>query len=278
MLDWGLMHLALSISREIGSARNRAGGIYYHVRAWISRGRRWAPFRKDLANWLEAWNPSETELLIIGPSAGYCLPQGWLNRFQKVTAVDPDPLAKALFRVLHPGLPLQWRQEEVLVPGEGFAQNLREAFQMELKKWQSHLDRSSGAAVLFSNFLGQLGVLVPAEMRESWLVELKQNLYPTLKGRTWASFHDVLSGPVPPQIKKLDKDFSGQAQTSPHNPGQTLIQVRVEQLAQKFYSKEVILEDHLIGDLFPPTLNRDYFSWELKRGQYHLVEAIYERK
>ncbi len=62
------------------------GGLVYHLRALRHRRGLWAPFHRAVANWLAGWQPGR-ELVIVGPSAGYALPAGFLMRFERVTAL-----------------------------------------------------------------------------------------------------------------------------------------------------------------------------------------------
>ena len=76
---------------------NPAGGFRYHLRAFQYSNTLWTPFRNALGLWLESWNPRSKKLLIIGSSAGYSLTDEWLDQFEQVTCLDPDPLAKLLY-------------------------------------------------------------------------------------------------------------------------------------------------------------------------------------
>ena len=71
-----------------------SGGLVYHLRALRHRHGLWAPFQRVVADWLAGWQPGRRELVIVGPSAGYALPAGFLRRFERVTALEPDPLAR----------------------------------------------------------------------------------------------------------------------------------------------------------------------------------------
>lgn len=81
-----------------------SGGLTYHLRALRWRRRLWTPFRAQVAAWLAAWQPPCSELLLLGPSAGYTLDPAFLSRFAAIHAVEPDPLAHWLLRRRFPGL------------------------------------------------------------------------------------------------------------------------------------------------------------------------------
>ena len=89
-----------------------SGGVLYHWRA-LRSARRWAPFRDAVATWLNAWAPVQTELVLIGPSAGHTLPTAWLKRFEHIHAYDLDPLAPPLFRLRHRGARVCFHRRDV---------------------------------------------------------------------------------------------------------------------------------------------------------------------
>jgi len=139
------------------------GGLRWHMRAFARRAGLWAPFRFALAQWLETWRPNADRLLLVGPSAGWCLPTSFLARFSQISAVDLDPAARVLFGLNHAALRgrLVWRTEDF------FADRARIL--------EEHADR----AVLLCNLAGQR----------------RFRLRAALEGRDWASFHDLMSGP-----------------------------------------------------------------------------------
>ena len=50
--------------------------------------------------------------MLIAPSAGYSLSLDFLNQFNKVHVIDPDPLAKAIFKKRFPKLTLSWSHKD----------------------------------------------------------------------------------------------------------------------------------------------------------------------
>ena len=146
-----------------------SGGLVYHLRAARHRHRLWAPFHASVAGWLADWQPERPELLIVGPSAGYALPDGFFTRFAQVTALEPDPLARWLLRRRADAAPLRFDRLDCLAAPDGLARLAT---------------RYPDAAILFSNVLGQLDA--PAE---SWSALLARHL----ASHAWASYHDVIS-------------------------------------------------------------------------------------
>lgn len=158
-----------------------SGGLLYHYRAWRHL-RTWAPFKAEVAAWLEAWPCPRTELIVIGASGGYTLPTPWLRTFGRVRALDLDPFAPLFFRRVHPGVRVRFERRDV------FWQDAR----LSLAPLSELVARAPVDAVfLFSNVLGQILLENHASERE-WLQFLKALRQP-LAGRYWASYHDVYS-------------------------------------------------------------------------------------
>lgn len=183
---------------------NPTGGFGYHVRALLYGRSRWSPFRQEIARWLRAWAPPERELLLVGPSGGYSLDPAFLCAFSRIIAVDIDPLAALIFRLRFGrllrdrGVALAWDSRDHLSPGpQGFS----------LRPLCSLVAAHPEAAVLFCNLLGQLPMLgddrlpdqsdddPPEGSYERWLLGLPA----ALAGRSWATYHDRISGDCRPR-------------------------------------------------------------------------------
>jgi hypothetical protein len=243
---------------------NPTGGLGYHLGA-LRRRRAWAPFARNIARWLAGWSPTETELLLVGPSGGHCLDPMFLRRFARVVAVDIDPFAPWFFRwrmrdALR-GAQFEWDPRDHLSPGpHGF----------DVAPLRALLAAHPATAVLFCNLLGQLPLLgedrdpaqdddaPPAGSYEHFLRALPE----TLAGRSWATFHDRLSGNVAPR---------GLDATKPA-PWCT-----AEELVQRHYPMTdddgLALRDHRTSALLPE-VPRWQFAWELAPGLFHLIEAM----
>ena len=244
-----------------------SGGLRYHSRAVVGK-RRWAPFVERLARWLrEDWAPAPGRpLLLVGSSAGWCLPLAELAAlgFSRVVAADLDPLALWLLRrrlrAVAPTLPYASVVVDALgvtddPPGAGLARLL-----------DTHGRAGPGDAgpahVLFCNVWGQQIFQVDDDRAFSRFVATLPVL---LAGWSWASFFDRLSGPVAPRLddgnersaRSLADDallarFYGRARTPP---------TRIE------------LVDHGTEQVFVDR-PRVHLHWHLRRGQHHLVEAV----
>ena len=214
------------------------GGPIWHLRAMWRRSHLWKPFRSHIENFLTSWPVRERELLLIGPSAGWCLPEKFLRGFSIIHAMDPDPFAALLFRLHHPSVRIgAWHRADFFLEGDVF------------------LNRYPGAAVLFCNVLGQRRyVNLDIESVENEMRQIKIRL----RGRNWASFHDLLSGKgeASPEVKKLKTTYD-----------------QATLLSSLDLSGEWL--DHLTGDVFNCSQPRQIIPWQFAQGRVHLVEAGY---
>lgn len=217
------------------------GGLAWHLRALVARHWLWAPFRAQLEAWLIGWSPPTRMLLLVGPSAGWCLPDNFLTRFDHLHAVDIDPAAEPLFRLLHggalrrAGADLSWSRMDFFADPAGV------------------LAAHPEAAVLFCNVAGQRCV----QVRDPLAVEAEMAaLQGLLRGRDWASFHDLLSARtlVAPPARSLSGHVGAH-----------------ELLASLGLGGEWF--DHLTGCLLPPDAARRILPWRFKRRRLHLIEA-----
>ena len=184
---------------------------------------------------MDQWHPDATRLILVGPSAGWCLPDVWLNGFQAVTAIDPDPWAARIFRRLHPDVRL-----ESWIRGDFFDE-------------APHLLKAQPkAAVLFCNVLGQLrfsgldGRDVQARIAQ---------IGPLLAGHPWASFHEIMScasAAHPPPL------------LLPHAQDHRAL------LQQLGLSGEWL--DHEAGSTLPVASPRVIAPWRFAPDRLHLVE------
>ena len=217
------------------------GGLFWHLRAVVARKSLWSPFRSQLEDWLAGWSPPTRNLLLVGPSAGWCLPDSFLTRFDHLHAVDIDPAAPSFFRLLHggalrsAGVSLTWSRRDFFADPAGVL--------------AAHPD----AAVLFCNVAGQRCV----QVRDPLAVEAElAGLQRLLHGHNWASFHDLLSARTmaSPPARSLSRHMGGRELLSGYGLG-----------GEWF--------DHLTGQLLPPSAARLILPWRFKRGRLHLIEA-----
>jgi hypothetical protein len=205
---------------------------------------------------LREWSPPERAILLVGPSAGHCLPFVWLRGFERVAAGDPDPMARVLFTRRF-GREVPWSARDYFTPKRG---------RFEIDGVRELLAEYPGHAVLFCNFLGQVPFLAPKASFEESFVLWKRKLPEALEGRSWASFHDRMSGGLRPALdapRDIDSPLSDPA------------------IVREFYEapngeRVIELSEHLSGDLFPGRPRR-FFSWELSPGTWHLIEGVSSR-
>lgn len=231
-----------------------SGGLVYHLRALRYRRRLWAPFRSALGAWLAEHLPPAAELLLVGPSAGHCLPLRELSRFERILVLEPDPLARRLLaRKLAPAeLELEGFDRLVgpLLSGHAGLDSL--------------LATRPSASLLFCNVLGQLKFELTGEQHARFEREFRRRVLPLLAGRAWASFHDRWS---------LDRDR--------HQPSPTVLdferQPSDDELAAAWFGPHpgpITLLDHDTRGLFPAALPRRYFGWQITPSALHVVEAV----
>lgn len=221
--------------RQLSRRADRSGGLNWHLRALARRGKLWRPFRDELATFLARWQPMTRTLILAGPSAGWCLPSEFLTRFDRIMAVDPDPWAQLLFRRLHPEARVgAWLKGDFF----GVAADL--------------LAAEPDAAILFCNMLGQLRF---AGRDAAETDQLIAGIAPLLAGRSWASFHELLSGETDNNPRCLS--LAGR----PHHEAL---------LKQLGLAGEWL--DHAASHVLPQTMPREIVPWRFAPGRVHLVE------
>lgn len=221
-----------------------SGGLGWHYRAFRYR-RIWSPLLRNLDAWLATWRHNNRRLLILGASAGWCLPSRFLSRYEHITAVDMDPVAPTLFGLVH-GLAIKrsstrivWQRIDVF---------------SELK---SIVDAYEDHAVLFSNILGQhLCHSRDVAKSEDWIAAV----HTLLPSRPWASFHDRISG-----------EWAGETKLC-RSPLRHRGVLDSEALAIAAGVRGE-WNDHLTAAVFPAGACRRYFGWRITPKFAHVIEA-----
>ena len=156
------------------------GGLSWHWSAFRARNA-WQPSIAAIEGFLLSHEPRESDLLLIGGSAGWMMTSKWLSRFKTITIIDIDPLARLFFALIH--------GKALKRSGTAWHFERRDA----LKELPQLLKEHPNALVFFDNVLGQQCFRLKDEERvERLLGQIKK----TLQGRHWGSIHDVYSGPI----------------------------------------------------------------------------------
>lgn len=231
---------------------NPAGGVSYHLRAARHGNKSWRPFRDGLQGWLTHWQPRERHLVLVGPSAGYSLSTAFLARFDRLTILEPDPLAC-------------WLMKRRL-RADANTRSIRCTFVsedhlLETPTRLAELVAELDAAILFCNVLGQLGHLLP-NASDAHLRSIKNAVRTATDGRSFASYHDRVSGPAAPALAAAGEHVARRlddAELAAFYPGP---------------ATTVTLFDHGSDGIFDGSLPHSYFAWELKPRYVHLIEAV----
>ena len=247
---------------------NPAGGLRYHARGLRYAKTLWYDFRFALAEWLYAWETPERRLILVGPSAGYGFQPFFFERFEEILCLEPDPIARSLFALRLRRAPLETRprlrfeSEDLLLA--------------EPERFRARLDAEGDAAVLFSNIVGQFRVLLAAESpKNERFARLRSALLPALGTRSYASFHDRVSGALEPLLEGaavFDRRLDDRELVERFYPGNDDpdAMIRTDGSAP--------LLDHLTAGFFPPERPHAYLAWELMPGTHHLIEATAHRR
>lgn len=218
-----------------------SGSLPYHLRALRWRHTLWAPFHARVRRWLTDWRPETKHLVLIGPSGGYVLAAQFLERFARITVLEPDPLARWWLRRRFPGVVFDWGESGYLAKPGGFAR-LAVTY--------------PEAAFLFCNLLGQELQGQPVDFdRAAWLAELD----PALKGRAWASWHDLASTTRAPEG---------------HVPACLDRAIPLDDLLELIWRDGFLeITDHETAGLCP-TSPRRHALWHLAPRRHHLIEWL----
>ena len=279
---------------------NSTGGIVYHARALRYSHRLWLPFREQVGAWLGAWSPPERSLILFGPSGGYTITAEFLERFDSILCIDPDPLAKRIFLRRFSSLRnrIVWRHDDVLDATTG---------RFSTTGLEHLLSDYPHSALLFCNLIGQLqGWVQRSDSSQAqkegararfyaWKKRLSELLGgPSSLPRSWASYHDRLSGERAPDTEAPFLQQLGNLRIQSEvlerhrEHGATFEDRSSTELIRLFYTgtagqtktcpqEKGHLNDHETGGLFPGH-ERLYWSWEIMPGYYHLIEGISSRR
>ena len=239
---------------------NAAGGLRYHLRALRYSGELWQPYRRALGEHLLSWKVTAGTLLLVGPSGGYCLPPPFFERFEQLVCLEPDPAARFIFRHRLMQARIERRPRLEFITEDCLLGDSRRLVRLA--------ESSGDAALLFSNVLGQLRFLLRLDTEtDPRLMRIREAVARAAEHRAFASFHDRVSGKIRPTF---NQPFLSESRLSDK-----------ALLAQLFAGspafhplKHPELLDHLTEGFFPATLPHAYFTWQIKPGIFHVIEAV----
>jgi len=233
---------------------NLTGGLFWHWQAWRSQAA-WKPTVDSLETWLKLQTKDQTSdsLVIIGASAGWMMPMGWLCQFKEVHTFDIDPLAAPLFR---------WRHgQQLLRNGTTLTCHTRNA----LSDLPSLLQEHPHACLFFDNVLGQLRFTeYEVQTAEYNIAQIMK----CLKGREWGSVHDRMSGPVK-DVWKLGTDANG---VRPEATGHLDKNDDTQKWLSRLNAQSPWL-DHLTENVFNKQTAVYNLAWAFKPNYWHWLQA-----
>jgi hypothetical protein len=233
---------------------HHSGGLVYHFRAWRFKKRLWSGHLQNTRQFLMEWNPKSDHLVLVGPSAGYSLPIDFLKRFKKITAFEPDPIARFLFR-FRTGLHPHW-----ITAPFSFEDLNSEKIQLPI-----------GSAVLFCNVLGQ------KELNQDEGMLAQNEIESLAQQHELASYHDILSG----------DDFRFQWESPTINDQPVRYKFDAEALDPYFEAApgitELDLHVHSANYLFQSVnepadesfYRHQYWEWQISPTQTQVIEGVY---
>ena len=234
----------------------------WHWRGWRNR-RAWADFRRWLADCWAERSPEAAPLLLLGPSAGWTLPDNLLAPFTPVIAVDMDPWSLPLF---------QWRHSRTLRDANKNLIWLRQDFMQTLDEL---LAQWPDAVIFFANTLGQQGLM---QDQPEQTEQMLKNLADRLQGRLWFSYHDRISlhfehALSTVQVRHLEQSISVLRDGTPHDNALSALQL-VERMKHAFPADNPCkVTDHLTAQVLPPTCHRRLALLRLDGRTLHVIEA-----
>jgi hypothetical protein len=215
------------------------GGLGYHFRAAKFAQSHWQNYCNGVAGWLPSWKQKSSDLLLVGPSAGYSLNSTFLERYQKIWLSEPDVLARLLLRRRFSKVNFATIRADVL----------------------DDLSAYKNCDILFCNILGQLPLVKKFAQKEFAQKALVSELLTS--GINFASYHDLFSFSGKFAFKKARVDVAGKVD-------ETALLLEFLRLSQ---TQEITIEDHGLINVFPAAC-RTILHWEIIPNRHHLIECV----
>ncbi len=242
------MQFANSLDK-VKKAFNLAGGMIYHYHAVKFKATFWQSYLQHVQKFLDSWEPKNEQLLLIGPSGGYSLPEKLVARYQRLVAVDIDPIAEAIFKNRFPGSNVLWINEDVFKLDRG----------LQVDSFREFLRKFSNSDILFCNVLGQLPIYYKISAADEYALWLK-DLFGLIKDYNYASYHDIFSFKGNAKVKSEFENFDNQ--------------ITPESLALRFLeTPPAEMQDHFVSSLFAER-SRMVIYWQLNKDSHHFIECV----
>ncbi len=236
---------------------NVAGGLPYHALARRYHSMLWSDYARQVEQALVQWAPPGDELVVVGPSGGWLLPNRLLKRYVHVTAIEPDPMARWLLRRRFPQVVWSFDVHDYFTPyGD---RPWREGLHHLAQQYPSQ-------PIYFAEFLGQFiglypdavareeaGVVVATSAYSAWKEEFQQ----VFRHRPVFSSHDRLVAREAPHTAVVDLSD----------------ELPAADLALRLWQPAVAAADPLSGQLFPGR-PRQVAIWQRQPGYWHAMELV----
>lgn len=257
-----------------------SGGLVYHARAAFTRlgkSDRWRPTRRpicrQLSRWLNRIHPQR--LILVGPSAAYLIEHDFFRahdltligatnptRRLELIVVDPDPVAALVFRARFGSSPIKWHLRSDLLP---FFSRDPQAFSDFLKERDTDGKKT---AILFFGLLGQIHHHSAAFTRPHH--EARSLFFEALKGRDWASLHDLESTTLEKEMLELSSPLAKLSEETPQSKSEIFQQSSRLELFNSSLSANNpgAWTDHETEWLGTPEA---IFPWLLSADRFHIL-------
>ena len=252
------------------------GGLSWHMSAWLSR-KRWESTQKSIDDFLMRHQVSQSELLLIGGSAGWMMSSPWLSQFKKIKVIDIDPLAPLFFYINH--------GKALRKSGTAWGFERRDG----IRELSLLIKEYPQSFIWFDNVLGQQCFKLKDE--DLVLRQLK-HIKVILKNSHWGSIHDWLSGPVDESLAQppstsflLDNANSiafGKAKETENTDPNTLILNNKEmgfdvgtQILLNQVNATGEWQDHLSTEVFSAYQSCQLIPWYFKPAYCHFLIASF---
>lgn len=242
------------------SLTSNSGGFFYHYNSIKFKNKLWTNYIITLNKWLmEKVEDKEKKVCLIGVSAGHSLTSDFISRFSDITIIEPDPLARLIFKYKFLKSTLNFDFKNY------FSYHKKDNYFIfnELFTDQSQQNNY----ILFCNLLGQIPYLKTNATSSDFLYE---NIPPLLSQHSWISYHDLISF-------KLHKKFTNFKSLNEVNLKKGIwdVQQLIESITNAPKRKLNVIE-HATNKLFDGLRQKKSFliPWERTPNHWHIIECI----